>query len=426
MLAQTGIGTNTKHTSISFVAATAREPGNLGFWKPEILGIPLAKHHYCSQRTQIALGNANLKNIYMDLTDNHTVKECEQSHVEEASNLLTKFSLRGKYETLAAHKLDEVYVLQDIALLGQATVLYAAPNTGKTLISLALLKAALMSGRIQADKVFYINADDSLNGAVDKLGLTEEQNFHYLVPGHEGFTVDKIRLAMTKMIDDDATKGVVLILDTLKKFVDLMDKTTARSFSNLVRSFVSTGGTVIAFAHTNKNLGADGKPRYGGTSDIVDDFDCAYIMSEIPTESHEQIKLIEFQNVKARGAVKAYVYCSYANGANVPYSEKLASVSVLAEKELAQLRLKVQMARDADVIEAASNCMNDGISQKMALSKEVGTLTGASRSAIFKVLDTYCGTDQTCHLWSVRIGARGAKNYTLLKPCIAPVNDDDF
>ena len=362
----------------------------------------------------------------MLLTDKNTVKECEQSHVEETSNLLTKCSLRGKYEILAANRLDDVYVLPGIALLGQATVLYAAPNTGKTLISLALLNKAISDDLIQADKVYYINADDSFNGAVEKLGLTEGQKFHYLVPGHAGFTVDQIQRAMTKMIEEKAAKGVVLILDTLKKFVDLMDKTKARSFSNLVRAFVSTGGTVIAFAHTNKNLGSDGKPRYGGTSDIVDDFDCVYIMSEIPTQDEGRAKVIEFQNVKSRGAVEPYVYCSYSDGGQVSYGEKLASVRVLPETELAQMKRKAQMASDACLIEAISKCMDEGSSQKMALGRDVGLVTRASRSDIFRVLDAYCGTDKTCHLWSVRTVARGAKNYTLLNPWIDPADDSDY
>ncbi|RYH41177.1 MAG: hypothetical protein EON54_18110, partial [Alcaligenaceae bacterium] len=254
----------------------------------------------------------------MDFSNDQQVAETfENSSMEEGGNPLQRFSLRGSYEALAARKLDEVYVLQGIALLGQATVLYAAPNTGKTLISLALLQEAIASGRIDAKKVFYINADDSFNGAVDKLGLTEAQRFHYLVPGHAGFRLDKLKVSMVQMIQTDTAKGTVVVLDTLKKFVDLMDKTKARDFSCLVRAFVSKGGTVLAFAHTNKNVGADGKHQYGGTSDIVDDFDCAYIMNEIPGMHTQGAKLVEFTNVKARGAVEQTVYCSYADGADI-------------------------------------------------------------------------------------------------------------
>ncbi len=356
----------------------------------------------------------------MEFSTDQAVVNFEQSSAEDVSNPLRQFSLRGQYEGLAARKLKEVYVLQGIALLGQATVLYAAPNTGKTLVSLALLKEAIASGRVQAQKVFYINADDSFNGAVDKLGLTEEQSFHYLVPGHAGFDVDKLRGSIVEMIETNTARGTVLVLDTLKKFVDLMDKSKARDFSALVRAFVSKGGTVLAFAHTNKNVGADGKRQYGGTSDIVDDFDCAYIMSDVPGEHPHGSKLVEFRNVKSRGAVEQSVCCSYADGADVSYAAKLESVRLLSETELADMKRKAQKAHDANLIEAISKCISDGIGQKMKIEIAVRESTGESRRAIFRVLDAYCGTDKSVHLWTFRRVSKGAMAYSLLTPWVDP------
>ncbi|MDD5176314.1 MAG: hypothetical protein PHQ05_07845 [Sterolibacterium sp.] len=43
---------------------------------------------------------------------------------------------------------------------------------------------------------------------------------------------------------------------------------------------------MIALAHTNKNLGCDGKLIYGGVSDIVNDVDCAYTCSKFKRRRH--------------------------------------------------------------------------------------------------------------------------------------------
>ncbi|WP_153131422.1 hypothetical protein [Dechloromonas hortensis] len=106
---------------------------------------------------------------------------------------------------------------------------------------------------------------------------------------------------MNEMVASDQAKGVIVILDTIKKFTDLMDKTKASQFTKVIRQFVMKGGTVIGMAHTNKKLGANGKPIYGGTSDIVDDFDCAYT---IATEecSNPAEKIVVFDNIKRRGS----------------------------------------------------------------------------------------------------------------------------
>lgn len=362
----------------------------------------------------------NIENF--EIPTSRAVKQQEGQNIHP----LNKFSLRGKHAQLVARKLDQVQVLKGLALLGESTVIYAEPNTGKTLITFALLMEAVRSGVINGNQVFYINVDDSFNGAVDKLGFAQECGFHYLVQGQEGFTVERFRVNIVEMIETDTAKGTVLILDTLKKFVDLMDKTKSSSFANLIRSFVSRGGTVIALAHTNKNRGADGRPQYGGTSDIISDFDCGYIMSSTKSEGNHHERLVEFSNIKARGPVDSYVYFTYLDGSEVSYGEKLSSVRLVPEEELEETRRKSQRESDSHAIEAITQCISEGVNQKMKLAKEVGSCTGLSRSAVFRVLDMYAGSDKASHLWSVRVGAHGAKIYTLLDQCALTVNADDY
>ena len=56
-----------------------------------------------------------------------------------ALDRLHGFSITGSSQTMRQQMLDDMFVLKDIAILGQWTTLYAAPNTGKTLLTLCLL-----------------------------------------------------------------------------------------------------------------------------------------------------------------------------------------------------------------------------------------------------------------------------------------------
>ena len=192
---------------------------------------------------------------------------------------------------------------------------YASPNTGKTLLILWLLMNAIRQGNINSYNVFYINVDDTPNGLIEKLRLADEYGFHMLAEGYNGFRANDLLNILAELIMNDQAKGVILILDTLKKFTDLMDKRLSSRFSHAIRQFVMRGGTCISLAHTNKHRNSDGKPVYAGTKDIIDDADCAYLMYEINLDVDARTKTVLFENIKARGNVARQVPSSGAGGA---------------------------------------------------------------------------------------------------------------
>ena len=166
-------------------------------------------------------------------------------------------------------------------MLGQWTTIYAAPNTGKTLLTLWLLKENLLSNNLDGDFVFYVNADDNFKGIVEKTELAEQWGFHIIAPNQKGFSTSQITELMVDLAETGEARGVIIILDTLKKFTDLMHKRDASEFGIISRSFISAGGTLICLAHTNKHKNAEGKSIYSGTSDIRDDSDCAFIIDKV-------------------------------------------------------------------------------------------------------------------------------------------------
>lgn len=336
----------------------------------------------------------------------------EKSVVVGSANPLDKYSLRGKSDELEKNVVDAVPLLGELALMGQATVLFAAPNTGKTMITISLLIDAIKYGRVDPAKVYYLNMDDSGTGLLEKNRIADEFGFNMLAEGQQEFSASALLSIVRVMIEGDQARGVVLILDTLKKFVDLMDKGRTSAFTNVIRPFVSKGGTVIALAHTNKYPGKDGKPVYGGVSDILNDIDCAFTIAPISAE--DGVKVVEFVNVKRRGNVVQSAAYSYCFGNGIPYGEMLMSVQSVDEADLDTLKLVEKIKSDADVIEAVKACINDGVNTKMKLADAVAERADISKRSALQIIEKYTGNDPAVHRWKFDIRERGAKVFVAL------------
>jgi hypothetical protein len=342
----------------------------------------------------------------------------------EPDHPLVRYSLRGKLHQLEKEAVDQVLILGDLALMGQITIFYAAPNTGKTLLTLWLLIAAIKSGKIDPSKVFYINVDDSLSGLIMKLRLAERYRFHMVAEGHSDFRADDLLGILINMIDNNQCMGVVIITDTLKKFTDIMSKRDSTYFSKIIRRFVMLGGTCIALAHVNKNPGRDGKPIYAGTTDIIEDADCAYTLRVIDdAEAHE--KVVEFNNIKRRGDVCQQAAYRYSTEKSISYSELLLSVSPVDGTELRPLQQAEEIRSDAVVIDAIMRCIREGINSKMDLSVTAAKRSGISTRAANKVIEKYTGSDPALHKWSYVVRERGKKVFSLLDPGTMPDSPED-
>ena len=105
------------------------------------------------------------------------------TEIVETPNALDQYSLKGSSSELEKNVVPASFFLGEIALTGQSTVIYAAPNTGKTLLGLNLI----MGSKVNKSKLYYLNLDDTAEGLVTKLKIAEEYGFHMLVDGHKGF-----------------------------------------------------------------------------------------------------------------------------------------------------------------------------------------------------------------------------------------------
>lgn len=193
-----------------------------------------------------------------------------------------------------------------------------------------------------------------------------------------------------------------------------MDKRKASRFGEAARRFTAKGGTIIALAHVNKNKDSDGKSVYSGTTDIIDDADCAYVLDLVTTDEGTHTKVVEFENKKRRGNVVNRVAYSYSIEDGLSYQELLATVSLVDESEIATVKRAEAIKSDTEIINAVIACIGEGVTTKMRLRDAVSEATGISKRAAVKIIEKYTGADPAKHRWTYTVGDKNRHVYALL------------
>lgn len=187
--------------------------------------------------------------------------------------------------------------------------------------------------------------------------------------------------------------GYVFILDTLKKFAVLMSKEGARAFFRLMRSLTLRGATVILLGHTNKHVGADGKPVFEGVGDVRNDVDELFYLHA--TEKDERgIKTITLTPDKTRCDVKAATFTLDTSSMTVSALDRVIDVQEME-------KAKRQRQEDAEVIQAIDEALMSGGMNRTELIDLASASSGHGAKSVRKVLDRYLSEDKedTNALW---------------------------
>ncbi len=328
---------------------------------------------------------------------------------------LEQFALNGTSAKMREKMLADKFILGRLAILGQLTLFSAPPNAGKTLLTIWLLRRAINAGDIAGSDVFYINADDNYKGLVTKLSIAEACGFRMLAPSHNNFELDNFLDHIKKMVASENARGKVLILDTVKKFTDVMDKKTSTEFGKVIREFASHGGSVIMLGHTNKHRGSDGKVIVAGTSDLVDDADCVYRLDAAENKTTGETTVM-FENIKSRGDVaQTDSYC-YRRVDGQGYQGLLSTVRLATDDEVNSARkataMEMLLIKNNEVIFAILDSMKSGIKLKTEIIKDAAERSVVSKGVVKKVLVQHTGDNFVAgHRWKLTIEANNAHVY---------------
>lgn len=341
---------------------------------------------------------------------------------------LDRFALNGESAAMEAQMLEDAFILGRLAILGQSTAIYAPPNAGKTLITLALIVEGINGGAINPQNLYYINADDNFKGLVIKLKLAERYGFKMLAPHHKDFKLEEFCAYLLRLVKDQTARGVIVVLDTVKKFTDIMDKRISTNFGKVIRAFIQAGGSVIMLAHVNKHRDEDDKVVAAGTSDIIDDVDCAYTLDA--SEQAHGVYLATFENKKSRGDVQSTATYRYERRQGQEYEELLASVKEMTKEELSQSsraqEIYQSQQKNRELINVLISIMQEGLTLKAQIVKEAVARSDFGRDKFRQVLAIHTGEFFLMgHYWTMTTGEKNAQSFTLLKEYQKPIKTSE-
>ena len=330
-------------------------------------------------------------------------------------NPLLKYTLRGQAAELEKMAIAQQPLLGSFCLTGQGTVICAPPNAGKTLITLAMLIEAIDSKRIVGGDVFYVDADDTTQGVVDKVRVLDEYGVHVVAEGYQGFKASLLTGALEQMAEDGTAHGKFLILDTFKKFTQPMSKSDTSKFTEVIRRFVLAGGSLLCLSHTNKHVDANGKNVFAGVSDIIDDLDCAYVIDV--KKGRDGNRVAQFTNKKRRGNVPDSVAYAYSPEPDLCYIGRLASVYETDDYDAGIDDMHDEETADCEILQSIALAIRHGNQRgKMEIVRSVALMHTVSKRRVLKLLEQYMGEDPEVHLWRYLVGPRGIHCFELILP----------
>jgi hypothetical protein len=330
---------------------------------------------------------------------------------------LKRLSVTNRIDEMEANLRNDVFIFPGLALSGQITLFYAWPNTGKTIFFLRFIRDAIKSGQIIGADVFYINADDSYKGLFTKGKVAKEFGFEMISPSEAGKSPNEILDLLVEVSADDDAGGKIVLLDTLKKFADMMSKTSQAHLYEVLRRFTAKGGTVIIAGHANKHKNPDGNLVYEGTGDTKNDVDCVYAMYQL-SDPQDEYQVVEFRREKDRGDVIPKVSYRYKKAPGMHYLDMVNSITHMDDQEASRVATDIKINElkekyEAEILFVTGLLKGNGAMNQSALLQALkanpdlsGEITGRSlKTALKKLTDI---------AWTAERGDKNALFFNLI------------
>lgn len=279
---------------------------------------------------------------------------------------------------------DAKFAWRELIPQGHMFVLCAKANGGKTTFMVHVSAELAQNGY----RVIYINADASASDIKHYQHHARDHGYNLINPDLTNGSAERVieELRHLAQSNVDFSKDVI-VLDTLKKFTDMMNKTRAKDFYSLVRTLTAKGMTVICLAHTNKYDDADGMPMFEGTGDTRND--CDELIYLIPVKSSDGTITVSTLADKTRAPIKDISFIITADREVQLLDEHIDTLAISEYQR--------NLEKDIEVIAFVLDhirLISKSVTELVSISKEAKV--GYSRQRLDGVCKRYSSSNTSC------------------------------
>lgn len=163
------------------------------------------------------------------------------------------------------------FLIPNVIVEGSVSVFAAPANGGKSALFRYFCELLCKSEKI----VLYVNSDAGASDLKKHYEHSKKHKYKVIAPdARAGKSANDVTNLLKDIAKSDAScKDYVFILDTLKKFTDVISKSQAKEFYKLLRALTVKGATICLLGHCNKYKDENGQHIYEGTADLRNDID---------------------------------------------------------------------------------------------------------------------------------------------------------
>ena len=260
------------------------------------------------------------------------------------------FSVKSEY---IAGLGNEEFLFDNLIIGNHILVIIAQSGGGKTTVLYFHVAPALANAGY---KVWYIDADSPPSDHKKMKEVADRYGFEFLIPDvNQGTSIGNMVKSFSEMADKgESLAGHVFVFDTLKKFIDLMSKKSAKEFFVLMRKLTKLGATIILPGHANKHRDVDGNLVFEGVGDVKSDADdlIFFESSKNPDGSMDVTTVVDSsKGSKVRGVFEPISF-HISSDRQVSVHGKPLELNTMGDTAASK-------ATDDDIITAAVKCIKE-------------------------------------------------------------------
>ncbi len=287
---------------------------------------------YCDEQNQITAPTSMLKPIMAG------------QNGRSALDRLRSAALNDRIEELESRLAKERDVIPGMITTGTVTLVYAPSGAGKTVWILGNLFQSIRNNLIKGSDVIYFNEDDGARGALQKAKLGKRHGMTMVTLANSNDpslrNTNQALELLNAIREEGEADGKIVICDTLKKFVGVMNKGEMRDVLHVFREFAAAGGTVVLLGHCNKHRSMDGRLIFEGVGDLKADVDNMFGLDPLNDKFsfHQELLVI---NEKDRSQISFEGGFKYKQTSEtVGYEESVDSVEFMSPDDISDMKVK--------------------------------------------------------------------------------------